>query len=175
MKKYLPAVFLLLFAFVSASSKAQNEDKSKRPSPLVTVSQKLAGDVSVSIQYGQPSLKGRTIGKSVEPMDGQVWRTGANEATVFEVNKDVTIDGAKLPAGKYGLFTLFQGSEVTFIFNRTWNQWGAFNYKEADDQLRVKTTLTEGNPASEKLRFVIDKNGLVTLTWGDRKASFTVK
>lgn len=175
MKKYVPAALLISFAFIAANAKAQDEDKSKRPSPLVTVSQQLSDGVSLSIQYGQPSLKGRVIGKSIEPMDGQVWRTGANEATVFETSKDVTIDGAKLPAGKYGLFTLFQGAEVTFIFNKTWNQWGAFSYKEADDQLRIKTKLTKGNPSSEKLSFAIDKSGVVTLRWGDRKASFAVK
>ena len=70
-------------------------------------------------------------------MDGKVWRTGANEATVFETDKDVTIDGKKLPAGKYGLFTLFNGNDATIIFNKTWKQWGAFDYNEADDALRV--------------------------------------
>lgn len=175
MKRYVSAVLLISFAFASQRTNAQNEDKSKRPSPLVTVSQKLSDGVTVSIHYGQPSLKGRTIGKSVEPMDGNVWRTGANEATVFEVDKAVTIDGAKLPAGKYGLFTLFQGSDVTFIFNKTWNQWGAFDYKEADDQLRVKTKFTAGNASADKMTFKIDKQGAVTLLWGDRKASFKVK
>lgn len=175
MKRYITFVLLMSFTSASFSSQAQNEDKSKRPSPLETVSRELSNGVSISIQYGQPSLKGRTIGKTVEPMEGEVWRTGANEATVFETNKNVTIDGAKLPAGKYGLFTLFKGQEVTFIFNKTWNQWGAFNYKEANDQLRIKTKLTKGNANSEKMTFKIDKNGTVTLLWGDRKASFNVK
>lgn len=102
-----------------------------------------------------------------------MWRTGANEATVFETDKDVTIDGQKLPAGKYGLFTLFNGKEVTVIFNKTWNQWGAFKYKDADDELRVKTSYTEA-PSTEKMTFKISPAGVVTLLWGNRKVDFKV-
>lgn len=175
MKKLIPfAVFILTLA-LHLTAHAQDEDKSKRSSPPATVSQKLNSGATISIQYSRPSIKKRTIGKDVEPMENQVWRTGANEATVFETDKAVSIDGAKLPAGKYGLFTIFAGDQVTFIFNKTWNQWGAFSYKEEDDQLRVKTKLTKGNAASEQLTFKIDKEGVVTLLWGDRKASFTVK
>jgi hypothetical protein len=104
-----------------------------------------------------------------------VWRTGANEATVFETDKDVTIDGAKLPAGKYGLFTLFNGKDVTIIFNKTWDQWGAFTYKESDDQLRIKTTYKEINTPFEKMTFTISPEGEVNLFWGNRDVSFQVK
>ena len=93
----------------------------------------------------------------------------------FTTDKDVTINGAKLPAGKYGFFTIFNGNEVTLIFNKTWNQWGAFNYKEADDQLRVKTMYTKSDPSSERMSFSISLDGEVTLLWGDRKVNFTVK
>lgn len=175
MKKLLPFAVCILAVSLHLTAHAQDEDKSKRPSPLATVSQKLSSGATISVQYSRPSLKGRTIGKDVEPMDNQVWRTGANEATVFETTKDVNIDGMPLPAGKYALFTIFSGNNVSFIFNKTWDQWGAFGYKETDDQLRIKTAYTKGNPASEKVTFSIDKDGKVTLLWGDRKASFVVK
>ncbi len=151
------------------------EDKSKRPSPPAKVTEKIESGATLSIDYSQPSVKHRTIGKDLEPKDGEVWRTGANEATVFETNKDVTIDGAALPAGKYGLFTLFIGDDVTLIFNKTWKQWGAFKYKEGDDQLRVKTKYTTTNSPSEKMEFKISDEGKVTLLWGNRKVEFTVK
>ncbi len=175
MKKYFGFLLLFSISVTQVNAQSKQEDKSKRPSPPATVTQKLKNGTEVRIDYSQPSIKGRTIGKDVEPMEGKVWRTGANEATVFQVDKDVTIDGAKLPAGKYGLFTIFKDDQVTFIFNKTWNQWGAFGYKEADDQLRIQTKLTKGNSNSEKLTFTIDKDGVVTLLWGDRKASFRVK
>lgn len=175
MKKVFVFSILLSLVSLQVRSQATSEDKSKRPSPPATVSQKINSGATISIDYSQPSVKGRTIGKDLEPMEGQVWRTGANEATVFQTDKDVMIDGVKLPAGKYGLFTIFQGNEVTFIFNKTWQQWGAFKYKQEDDQLRVKSELQKANDVSEKMTFSIDSDGKVSLAWGDRRASFTVK
>ncbi len=168
---------LLLFAglFLQAHAQKPAEDKSKRPSPPAKVTQKIASGATITIDYSQPSLKGRTIGKDLEPMEGQVWRTGANEATVFETDKAVTVNGAPLPAGKYGFFTIFNGNDVTLIFNKTWNQWGAFSYKMADDQMRVEAKATEANPASEKMTFTISPAGQVNLLWGNKKVSFEVK
>jgi hypothetical protein len=107
-------------------------------------------------------------------MDGKVWRTGANEATVFETDKEVTIGGKKLAAGKYGLFTLFNGNDVKVIFNKTWKQWGAFDYKEADDAFRVPAKCTTESSSTEKMTFKISPAGEVTLLWGNRKVNFMV-
>lgn len=172
MKKILSLA--LLAGLFAAQAHAQETDKSKRPSPPATVTQKIDGGATITINYSQPSLKGRAIGKDVEPMDGKVWRTGANEATVFETDKDVTVNGEKLPAGKYSLYSLFDGENATVIFNKTWNQWGTV-YKEEEDQLRVKADYTRDNPASEKLTFTISPQGEVNILWGDRKVSFQVK
>lgn len=175
MKKIFSLALLLgLFAFQSNAQKP-NEDKSKRPSPPAKVTQKIPSGATILIDYSQPSLKGRTIGKDQEPLNGKVWRTGANEATIFETDKDVTINGAPLPAGKYSFFTLFNGKEVTLIFNKKWNQWGAYTYKQGDDQLRVKTQYQELNPPAEKLTFTISPQGEVNLLWGNRKVTFQVK
>jgi len=176
MKKLITMALVASGLMISANSKAQKtpEDKSKRPSKADTVTQKIKGGATITIAYSQPLLKGRTIGKDVEPMDGKVWRTGANEATTFETDKNVTINGKNLAAGKYGFFTLFNGDEVTLIFNKTWNQWGAFNYKEADDILRVQTKKMDASSSTEKMTFKINKSGLVTLLWGTMKVEFTV-
>lgn len=160
----------------STSTKAQDaEDKSKRPSPPAQVTQKIASGATITIDYSQPSLKGRTIGKDIEPMQGQVWRTGANEATVFQTDKDLTIDGKTLPAGKYGLFTIFNGDDATAIFNKTSKQWGAFKYNEADDALRVKASVETASSPSEKMTFTISPEGKVDLAWGDKKMEFAVE
>jgi len=151
------------------------EDKSKRASPPAKITQKIASGATVSIDYSQPSVKGRVIGKDVEPMNGKVWRTGANEATVFETNKDLTIQGKQLPAGKYGLFTIFNNNDVTVIFNKTWKQWGAFDYKESDDALRIKTEAVDVSTPSEKMTFNISQKGIVTLLWGNKRVDFSVK
>jgi hypothetical protein len=175
MKKIIFLAMLFGFFAIRVNAQKQTEDKSKRPSPPAKIVQKIPSGATVIIDYSQPSLKGRTIGKDVEPMEGQVWRTGANEATIFETDKDVTIDGAPLPAGKYSFFTIFNGKDVTLIFNKNWNQWGAFTYKEADDQLRVKTQYEEQNPPSEKMTFVMSPEGVVNLLWGNRRVTFQVK
>jgi len=166
--------FLFIAALVTLSAFSQ-QDKSKRPSPPAKATETLKSGAVITIDYSQPSVKGRTIGKDLEPMEGKVWRTGANEATVFEVSKDVKIEGKALPAGKYGLFTIMNGDEWTIIFNKTWNQWGAFSYKEADDALRVKVKSTKATVSEEKMTFTTDKSGKVTLAWGDIRVSFTVQ
>jgi len=107
-------------------------------------------------------------------MPGKVWRTGANEATVFEVDKNVKIENQPLPAGKYGLFTIMNGDEWTIIFNKTWNQWGAFNYNNADDALRVTVKSGKAPQFSERMTFLIAKDGKVTLLWGDIEVDFRV-
>ncbi len=147
----------------------------QKPSPAATATGTLTNGTVITINYSAPAMKGRTIGKDVEPMEGKVWRAGANDATVFEVSKDVTINGKKLPAGKYGFFTINNGKEWTLIFNKTWKQWGAFNYKEADDQLRVNVQATQSASTSERLTYTVDQNGQVSLNWGTLLVSFNVK
>jgi hypothetical protein len=183
MKKFLSlALFSGILLFAANVAHAQNdttkkmpEDKSKRPSPPATASATTSNGVTITIDYSQPSVKGREIGKAVEPMKGKVWRTGANEATVFEVNKDVTIDGKPLKAGKYGLFSIWNGDSWTIIFNKTWNQWGAFNYKEGDDVLRINVKNMPPAMPSERMTFTVDNSGKVSLAWGSIGFDFVVK
>ncbi|HEY2728004.1 MAG TPA: DUF2911 domain-containing protein, partial [Parafilimonas sp.] len=130
--------------------------------------------VSIKIDYSQPSVKGREIGTGVEPHKDSVWRTGANEATVFEVNKDVTINGKSLKAGKYGLFSIWHGDTWTIIFNKTWDQWGAFKYDKSKDALRVDVPNTPPPAASEKMTFIVGKDGKVSLAWGNVGFNFMV-
>lgn len=176
--KKLVALFsmaALLFTTTACSAQDKAEDKSKRPSPPAKVSETISSGAVISIDYSQPSVKGRTIGKDLEPKGDAVWRTGANEATVFEISKDVTINGKTLPAGKYGLFSIAGQDEWTIIFNKTWKQWGAFDYKQADDVLRVKAKATKAKNFAEKMTFTIAKDGNVNLLWGDHQVNFLVK
>ncbi|MDX1956211.1 MAG: DUF2911 domain-containing protein [Chitinophagaceae bacterium] len=144
-------------------------------SPAATAKQTLDNGATVTVSYGQPSVKGRTIGDNLEPMSGKVWRAGANKATVFETDKDLTIEGQALKAGKYGFFVIVGDNGAwTFIFNKTWDQWGAYSYKEADDVARIPAK-TEKGTFSEKLTYTIDKNGKMTINWGDNQASVMIK
>ncbi len=174
MKKILSLALFSGILLMGINAHAQNEDKSKRPSPPATVTATTSKGAVIKIDYSQPSIKGREIGKDVEPMQGKVWRTGANEATVFEVSKDVTINGKTLPAGKYALFSIWNGDKWTLIFNKKWEQWGAYDYKDSDDVLRVDVPNTKPTSMSEKLTFWVTNDGKVTLAWGNVGFDFTV-
>ena len=151
------------------------QDKSKRPSPPALVKETLNSGQIISIDYSQPAVKGRTVGEDLEPFEGKVWRTGANEATIFETDKDVKVEGKLLPAGKYGLFSIMDEDNWTIIFNKTWNQWGAFNYKEADDALRVKVKGVKAPEFYERMTFTISKDGKISLFWGYIEVDFKVE
>jgi hypothetical protein len=172
MKKVLMLSLITATFFTSLVSFAQ-EDKSKRPSPPAKVSATTSTGNKITIDYSQPSVKGRAIGKEIAPFD-KVWRTGANEATVFEISKAAKINGKyPLPAGKYGLYSIPGEKNWTIIFNKTWKQWGT-EYNEGDDALRVVTETGKAPAATEKMTFNISKDGKVTLLWGDKSISFTV-
>ncbi|MBC8054509.1 MAG: DUF2911 domain-containing protein [Sphingobacteriaceae bacterium] len=165
---------LFFFAATLAGTTAfAQQDKSKRASPPAKASEMLNNGAVVTIDYSQPSLKSRTIGKDIAPF-GKIWRTGANEATVFEVSKDVTIEGKSLPAGKYSLYTIPGEKEWTIIFNKTWNQWGTV-YKEELDQLRIAVKPETTESLKEQLTFTVAKNGEVSMEWGKTEVEFEVK
>ena len=175
MKKMMHSRFtaLLFSAFVlSALSSNAQDDKSKRPSPPAEVSGTVEG-TDITINYSRPSVKGRTIFGELEPY-GKVWRTGANEATTFEVSTDVEVEGQPLPAGKYALFTIPTEDDWTVVFNKTADQWGAFNYDEAEDALRVEVTPEETDDLTEQLTFEIGDDGEVTMRWANTAVSFDV-
>lgn len=172
MKKVLMFSLMMTALFVSLQSFAQ-DDKSKRPSPPAKASATTSNGNTITIDYSQPSIKGRTIGKEIAPFD-KVWRTGANEATVFEISKAAKINGKyPLPAGKYGLHSIPGEKNWTIIFNKKWDKSG-LDYNEGDDALRVVTETGKAPAATEKMTFNIGKDGKVTLLWGTYSVSFTV-
>lgn len=115
-----------------------------RVSPNASVSQTI-GVTEVTVSYGRPGVKGRTIWGELVPY-GEVWRTGANEATTISFSKDVTIEGEPLPAGTYALFTIPKEGEWTIVFSKNAQQWGAFDYDAKQDALRVKVKPQPASP-----------------------------
>ncbi|WP_423149486.1 DUF2911 domain-containing protein [Rubrolithibacter danxiaensis] len=173
MKKLFLLLLLSAFVFqVNIYAQDQN-DKSKRPSPPAKVSQTLSSGLVVTIDYSQPSVKGRTVGKDIAPY-GKVWRTGANEATVFEISKDASLNGKALKAGKYSLYTIPGENSWVVILNKAWKQWGTV-YNESEDALRFTVKPTKAPSFTEKMTFTISKTGVVSLMWGNSQINFTVK
>ena len=175
MKKILAFATVGLSLLLSNTLQAQN-DKPAPKSPPATVTQKIKSGATITINYSQPSLRGRTIGKDVEPMADKVWRMGANEATTFETDMDVTIEGEKLPAGKYSIFGIMSDDGFRIIFNKNWKIWGTqYDKNKEGDVLNVKVESETNKKSQEKLTYSIDKGGEVKMVWGTLEVEFEVK
>ena len=170
MKQLFSLSFLLLLLCSTTNLFAQ-EDKSKRPSPPATLTTSV-NDLNIVIDYSQPAVNGRTMGKDIATY-GKVWRTGANEATTFTVNRDVKIEGQTLKAGKYSMFTIPGENEWTLIFNSQTGQWGT-RYDEKQDALRVKVKPTKAPAFTERMTFT-QTDGGINLMWGDTAVRFKVQ
>ncbi len=144
-------------------------------SPAATVAQTI-GVTDITVKYHRPLAKGRKVFGGLEPY-GKVWRAGANDATTIAFSTDVKIEGQPLPAGTYALFMLPTETEWTIIFNKTAKQWGAFNYKEADDALRIKVTPTAGEH-QEVLQYSFptasNEATQLVMHWDKLKVAFTI-
>ncbi|MEO6133257.1 MAG: DUF2911 domain-containing protein [Saprospiraceae bacterium] len=161
------ASFLLLLLF-SAPSSAQG-DKTLRPSPPAEISAWI-DSAKVTINYSSPAVKKRDIWGGLVPYN-QVWRTGANEATTFETTRDVMINGQKLKAGKYGLFTIPGEKSWTVIFNSVWDQWGAFKYDASKDVLRTNAPADHSPKFHERMLFDIIGHDVI-LSWENLSVKF---
>lgn len=171
MKTVLLVMSLFLSAVAFQNVDAQ-ENLAARPSPPA-VARGQVGDAALVINYSQPAVKGRVIWGELVPY-GKVWRTGANEATVFETNADIMIAGKTLPAGKYGLFTIPGEKEWTLIFNSEWDQWGAYKYDAAKDVLRVTAVPAKSLSFNERMQFEVS-DGNVVLLWENLQVTVPVK
>jgi hypothetical protein len=113
-----------------------------------------AGGANVSVAYGRPAMRGRRIIGQVVPY-GQVWRTGANDATHFRTDRDLVIGDARVPAGSYTLWTIPGPDEWTLIVNRQTGQWGTV-YDPAQDVARIPVRATRAaGPPVELLTMTI--------------------
>lgn len=171
MKSKIFCFFLLLSGLVF-SQEASTMSSANRVSPLDSV-QAHFEDLNVSIIYSRPFLKGRKFGKDIVPF-GKVWRTGANEATVFEINKDILVEGKVLKAGKYSLYTIPNENETVIIFNKDWNQWGT-KYNESRDALRVVVPTHFSEQTTEQFTIDVDEAGATCLTWGNALFTFHIQ
>ena len=127
----LPILLAATFILFSAASRAQI---TPQPSTSQTITQGF-GLGTITLTYSRPNTKGRKIFGYVEPY-GNVWRTGANWATTINFSDDVTIEGNKVPAGEYALFSIPGESQWTIILSKKVKQWGAYTYNQGDDFLR---------------------------------------
>lgn len=135
-----------------------------------TVSKFSKNGAEVSVSYCQPSKKGRVIFGELVPYN-EVWRTGANEATVFKTTKPIQFGSETLEAGSYSIFTIPTPTDWTVIFNQETGQWGT-QYNEKDDVLRVKASTEPTSETREILEIFFDEsNPQLVLTWDSTKVT----
>jgi Protein of unknown function (DUF2911) len=167
---FLTVIFTLIFSLCAFAQLAMPSD-SQRQEVIQTV-----GDTKISIVYHRPNTKGRQVWGKLVPY-GEVWRTGANDNTTFEITNDVTINGQPLPKGKYGLHTIPNKTEWIFIFSKVNNIWGSFEYNQKNDALRVKSVPTV-TPMHETMSLDfgdVSANATeVMLAWENLKVVFSV-
>ena len=171
-------VVITLFLFGIISSEAYSQQKEEvRLSPKALVEQTI-GFTEVTIDYSRPGVKGRKIWGGLVPYN-VVWRAGANEATKITFSTDVKIDGKKLKAGSYGFFAIPGQKTWILIFNKVANQWGAFEYNDVEDALRIEVTPMQNNCWQEWLAYTINKSSdnkaIVMLEWEKLKVPFNVE
>lgn len=171
------ALFLTLAVMsISLAIWAQG-DKANRASPPAVASGKIGG-ATISISYGSPSVKGRPIWGSLVPYD-KAWRAGANEATIFETDKQISVEGKSLPAGKYSLFAIPGEKEWSFIFNSETGQWGVKRTGEANrdpakDIITVKVKPAKAASLNERLAYDVTTKGFI-LRWENITVPVSIK
>ncbi len=109
----------------------------QRPSPAASANCKLPDGKTITTAYSSPRMKGRQIYGGLVPY-GQVWRTGANEATTFVTDANLTVGGKDVPGGSYTLFTVPAPGKWTLIINKKTGEWGIPYKYEADELTRVE-------------------------------------
>lgn len=147
-------------------------------SPHETTSRVVDGN-RVTITYGRPYMKGRQIWGELVPY-GQVWRTGADEATLLITQKPIVIGGTTVPAGAYTLWTLpNKDGSAKLIINKAVGQWGVGpgSYDESQDLARVDLKKDTLETPVEEFTMAVTKDGQLKMSWDKTQYSvpFTVQ
>ena len=171
MKKPVRSFFIALALTASSVLSAQTPTAPKlefpSPSPSATSKQRV-GITDIEINYSRPSTKGRKIFGGLVPY-GQVWRTGANQATKISFSTPVKINGTALAAGDYELFSIPGEQEWTVIFHKPMSQWGAYTYDQKNDVARINvkaiTTPVSVETFSIALTEIRDESATLYFSW----------
>jgi len=172
---YKTLVPLILFFILSTTVYGQNfRGTDRSPMDMAYFPDNFAHDrkdgekAIIRVTYSRPMKNGREISGGLLP-HGKVWRTGANEAPEVKIYEDITLDGKKVKAGEYSLFTIPDENEWTIILNEDLDYWGAYSYNEKSDVIRVTVPVTELDNAVEAFTIQFedkgDGQGVMWLAW----------
>ncbi len=173
---YIASAFFCLLFVSSGTAQISYPPASQKQTVIQAV-----GDAEITMVFHRPNVKDRLVwgDESKKPMVpyGKVWRTGANDNTTFEVTQDSTVNGQKLPKGKYGFHAIPGEGEWIIIFNKVNDAWGSFSYKEENDALRITAKPVTGafkETMGYSLENVTDHTVDVVIEWEKIRVPFTV-
>ena len=147
-----------------------------RPSPAASATCDLGGGKSVKTDYSSPRMKGRKIYGDLVPF-GEVWRTGANEATTLVSSADVVVGGKTVPAGSYTIFTVPGADKWTLIVNKKTGEWGIPYKYESDELARVAMKVSKVPAPVENFTIAYDKSAggcTLRIDWETTRASVDI-
>lgn len=177
MKRFTIGAALFAAALTATVSAQKTTTLKAGVSPHVRSEWTIDG-ANISIEYGRPSLKGRTPGKDVDPFDGKEWRTGADEQTTLKTDKALRFGALTVPPGTYGLHTIPVKGEWHLIISKRPGGWG-IPYPAGQDLGRVPMSMGKAATPAEQLTISADDTpagGALHVEWGATKATvpFTV-
>jgi len=174
--KTMPRFALATATIVGFTLAAVAVARAERASPHETVNATVGGK-KITITYGRPFKKGRDIFGALVPY-GQVWRTGADEATTLTTDGDITIGDLKVPKGTYALFTVPGPKDWQLIVNKNAKQWGAFKYDAKDDLGKTTMKVSAAPAPVEQLTISVEpagKGATLKIAWDKTVASAPIK
>jgi hypothetical protein len=148
----------------------------QKPSPAASATCDLGGGKTITTKYSSPRMKGRKIYGGLVPY-GEVWRTGANEATTFVASSDVVVGGKAVPAGSYTLFTVPNADKWTLIINKKTGEWGIPYKYESDELARVDMKVSKLPSPLENFTITYEKSGngcTLNIDWENTRASVDI-
>lgn len=166
------SIALLALVSLAATLSYPQQNKTPRPSPPASASCKFDDGKVIATEYSSPRMKGRKIFGGLVPY-GRVWRTGANEATTFVTDANLTVGGKEIPAGSYTLFTLPAADKWTLIVSKKTGEPGT-PYPEGDDLLRVDMKVSQTQSPVENFTIAYDKKDAtcsLSLSWENTRAT----
>ena len=139
------------------------------------------GGKTISVEYGRPSLKGRSASELLEQLKpGNPWRLGADKSTTFSTGVDLQFADVAVPSGQYSLWA-DRGADNSWklVFNKQHGQWGT-QHDASQDLASVPLEETKASNSAEMVTISLTKQGtgaVIAIQWGDMKltANFKVK
>ena len=184
--KIFTGIALMLFCVNAAAQITKVEEVCYNPNAKGDTSKRsiksavkdTIGKASITINYHSPGVRNRTIWGGLVPY-GDVWVTGAHNATTIEIDEDFVVNGTTITKGKYALFTIPGKKEWIVIINKNFNQHLTDDYQQSEDIVRIKIKPIKQKSVTERLQYYVESKtnnkGKIAIVWEKLKVEFDIQ